>query len=252
MGLKKHNPGCEDADCCCGPVTEHIDEFTSLWPCFFGQPNAYSLIGDSGSVSFGAPPGSGWAISSGQLVYSRPSSLPYTHDTLVIEAVRLPVPFSMEIILEVAELNVVSGDPALLNIQMNDAGDGSSRITGLVTAGLIGTISPQASRIMSGSGGAQAYDNPIAATPAQIWYKIQVDTDGISHWLWIDGTKPTGVTWGTKVSATPPTLASTRKRYWSLQVRDASAARANWAKFDRVEVREWDHTSVTMPDPDNP
>lgn len=248
---KKNNAG--GCGCCCGPVTERVDEFDSLWPCFLGMPNAYAIAvgGDTGSTSY-SPVGSGWSVSGGQLIYSRPASLPTTHDPLIVDAIRLPVPYSMELILEADELNLVSGDQALLNLQMHDGGDGTNRISGGVTAGIVGSLSPIVSKVMSGAGGLQAYTNPITMLPCEIWYKLQVDTDGISHWLWIDGVKPSGVTWGTKTSATPPSLTGIRKRYWSLHVRNASGARANWAKFNRLEVREWDHTSITMPDPDNP
>ena len=250
---KKNNAG--GCGCCCGPVTEHVDEFDSLWSCFLGKPNGYDHVNPSASTDYSALNfmGQGWSVSSGQLIYSRNAGA-VNQDPIIIDAVRLAVPFSMEFILEVAELNSVSGDQAVLNIQMMDGTTGTTPfIRSLLTAGIAGSLSPVATIVINGGSQTISYTNPISSLPATIWHRIQVDTDGITQWLWIDGVAPSGGSWGTKRSGTPDSLTGLRKRYWSLEVRPTpSAARANWAKFNRLEVREWDHTQISMPDPDNP
>lgn len=250
---KKNNAG--GCGCCCGPVTEHVDEFDSLWKCFLGLPNGYSSTGNDFSTSYSDLNfmGQGWSVSGGQLNYSRHASA-VNFDPLIVDAVRMVVPYSMEFILEVAELNVVSGDQALIDIRMSEGAAGTSPyIRSRLTAGLAGTLSPSAAIAINGGSQTISYTNPINTLPATIWHKIQVDTDGITQWLWIDGVAPSGGTWGSKRSGTPDAISGNRKRYWSLEVTPRpSGARANWAKFNRLEVREWDHTSISMPDPDNP
>lgn len=252
---KTNNPGCATNDCCkCVPITERVDEFDStLWKCFKGLPNGYGLFGDGGTTAF-PNPSAGWTVAGGQLLYSRPAAV-VNEDVLSVEAVRLAVPYSMEFILEVAELNVVSGDQAALMIQMNDGGIGGGTggtISSVLRAGPLGSVASVLMSMAGTSSGIQGYDNPLPTSitsPFTLWYRIQVDTDGMTQWLWIDGVAPTGYAWGTKLTATPPALTGTRKRYWSLAVRTASAARPNWAKFNRLEVREWDHTMITLPHP---
>jgi len=253
--FKQDNPGC---DCCCGPVTEHVDEFTSFWSCFLGRPNGYAVTSPAHSTDYQPVNfmGVGWSVSGGQLIYSRNAGAT-SSDPIIVDAVRLPVPYSCEFILEIAELNVVSGDQAVLHLQMLDGTNGSTYTYSLLGVGLVGTITPGATIVTNGTSQSLLYDNILTSLPATVWHKIQVDTDGITQWLWIDGVKPTagipGNTWGTKKSGTPSASTGNRKRYWALQVLPTpSGARSNWAKFNRMEVREWDHTVVTMPDPDNP
>ncbi len=253
---KRHAAGkCAASSCCCGPVTERVDEFTSLWSCFVGQPNAYNPSNPGASTSYSGI-SSGWAVTGGQLVYSRPASVP-NQDPLVIDAVRLAVPYSTEFILEIAELNLVSGDQAALSLHMFDGADGTSpHIRSIANVGAPG-FPVGATIAIPGDSQTLLYSSPITTFPVTVWYKVQVDADGIRQWLWYDGVKPTAGpptnTWGTKKLGTPGALTGTRKRYWSLDVGpDGSGARANFAKFNRLEVREWDHTSMTMPDPDNP
>lgn len=260
---KKNNAGCGGgANCCCGPVTERVDEFTSWWSCFQGFPNGYSVLSGAGqSVQYNynmSVPGAGWNVSGGQLIYSPQENNDGVQDILCIDAVRMPYPFSMEFILEVAELNNVGGDQAYLSMQMVESGDGTSPTTGKLQAALSGAgpVSASAQAQMGSNTRGSSHQNLMTSLPCEIWYKIKCDTDGITHYLWYNGVAPDpifGGQFGIKTTATPSTIAGTRLRYWSLHVRNASGyPRTNWAKFNRMEVRQWDHTQITMPDPDNP
>jgi hypothetical protein len=243
---KKRNPGCT---CCkCSPVTDRIDSFTTALRCYDGL-NAGVISPAVGNLVY-RPIQPGWTVSGGQLIYSRSSS--FTGDDLLcIDAVRLPVPFSMEMIVDVAELNTVGGEFAYLDLRMRES-TGSSGI-GRALGGqvrMIGNDNKYADTVNQ-----NRIFTAFTTNPAVLWYKMQVDSGGIITWLWINGVLEATNTWGVQwLHSHTDAFLTGGKRSWQLGVVPpvSPANKADWAKFNSLEVHEWDHTVTTRPDPDNP
>jgi hypothetical protein len=248
--MKNNTPGCATLNCCCGPVTDYIDTFDDpLWQCYKGLTLA-GIRGILDGIRTYNPGGlsGAWSVSGGQLVYNQISSWDY----LCIDAVHMAIPYSMEIILDVAELTPTgSGGAAGFDIRLTeDLNNG-----GGFPACLGGMLQSSAEiRLSSSSQFRSTVSYPSA--PFQLWYRVQVDTDGITTWLWIDGVLASGLTWGpaAKRMITTTTFpfwhvanSPDGKRAWQLRIFNFVGGLV--AKFDRIEVHEWDHTITARPEP---
>jgi hypothetical protein len=252
--MPKKNGAGKCKACCCKPITERVDEFDSMWACWKGNVAGLSSGRlDGGSESVYYPKHSGWVIDSGQLVFSKLETTSLATDYFLrADAVKLPYPFSMEIVIEVAELNVVNSVQANLLTRMGRGairpGFPEAPTLGRLSIGPTGTFG--AFLTMPGASNSTSFNHTLATFKVQ--YRTQWDTDGMTHWVWVNDVLPTvtsGLAWGTKWSTTMHPLG-VFKQTWGIDVQPATNLIMNdWAKFDRIEVREWDHTVVTVPFP---
>ncbi len=241
---KKRNPGCT---CCCGPVEQRSDDFSSAWKCYKGTSSGTSY----------AALNTDWQIdtATGQLIRYDTGSSGAAIDQISVDAVRFQIPFSMEIYLEVDEylasqlwLNmnqILSNQTFLATARLNPFSDG-------------GTKWYMTCEMTDGSGSSKVsyvYIDAISA-PYTLKYRWQVDTDGMTHWLWINGSIPTtlasepgtgapGWNFGTKwtKSFTGLTLTANRVSWWSIRPQRVftTPPTSPIGKFNKWDVRIWDH-----------
>lgn len=225
-----------------------------MWTCWKGNI-AESISGrlDGGSGTVYYPKHAGWVIDSGKIVFSKLETTSSATDYFLrADAKQLPYPFSMEMVLDVAELNIVNSVQANLIMRMGRGavrpGFAEAPTLGRLSIGPTGTFG--AFLTMPGAGNSTVFSHSLSSFKVQ--YRVQWDTDGMTHWAWVNDALPTvtsGLAWGTKWSTTMHPLG-VMKQTWGFNVQPATnLIMNNWAKFNRIEVREWDHTLTTVPFP---
>lgn len=272
---KKNGAGkCEV--CCCKPITERVDELDSFWQCWLGQPYGsavggtppadYSGLSSIGNVSF-IKPHAGWVVSGGQLTFSKTVTTTVGGDApLCADAVRLPIPYSMEMIVDVDAINIVPGFESqgyhgYIQMRMIESVVGTSlNLQALSASAIVGTwpsVNPNSAGI-----GQQNFSRSTrfahSLNKFKVQFRAQFDSDGLTYWIWINDALPTVIgfdpPFGTKHATTVnPTFWTNGRRSWQLFVWPTQASTMpNLAVFNRIEVREWNHTLVSMPMPDSP
>lgn len=238
---KKNNPGCR---CCCSPITERDDSFPSLWKCYKGKLK----------YAIGTPDGfedlQFWYVDSGtgQLVYSKTSTTSSGVELfpICVDAQRLSLPFYMEMEVDVAELNTVSGSQAFLRANMAERVQLAGLVRELGGEFIIGAYSSSlwSATLFIPPSGFQTTSFGPQTPPFTVKHRVFFETNGLTQWLWINGTLATvtsGPAWGTKLTGSVSSMPffPNAHRTWQMWLPATTAIRTDWAKFDRWYVHEY-------------
>ncbi len=235
---KKRNPGCT---CCCAPLLDRVDEFSSLWKCWKqGNPTIVPLTSTR------------YTVASGELKYTTAINFADSAAYLHAMAKYLPVPFSMEAIWEVAAWGTNKNIRwTHANSVLDFSGNGTPNPFGAASIGaFVSGFTP---------GVTAAYDIPweVAATttPMKFQYRIQVDSSTMAQWLWINDVLPTITSgtrsWGDNVAAntglfdSSPTWSTGTARKWTVIMNAVNPE----IRFSRCEFHTWNHITDPRPTP---
>lgn len=250
----KHNAG--GCGCCCRPILERVDEFSSQWKCWKGG----ALVT---SYGFAALPSTfEFDTTNGKLRKNAINGNP-NDEWIAAEADLLQLPFSMEFIIEIDSwlAGFGGGMRAPLVAHVGARFSTNETVRALVEYSPAvgvgdGSLTAELRFNNSTNLGTTLATVPRNTGAFKVQYRIQYTSTGVTHWLWSNDTllterAPSTALWGVEESLSLSGQTELDGSYWQFGANyNAALPTADdlWVA-DRLELYKWDHVETFRPTP---